>query len=500
MFWKILSTRRSRTLEKNLLQPRKAQEEVLKKILDQVKGCKIAADLRLDGVRGMNEFLKTVPVTEYDFYQNYISEILKGKRDILFQGRPVRIAQTGGTTAKPKLLPLSRHLIWSYRQFNLDMALRYMVDSGNHDIFSDKIFLVAANPESVKMNGCPVGFITGIMAQIAPWILRRRFVPGMAVIKNPKMQQKIEQISQEGYIHRNRIHMAAGLTTYLMSAWNNLIRYAHEIEGRDYCIGEIFPHLKVAFHGGSTYGLYLERMRALAGSRVDHRNVYSAAEGPIAFQFGAASPGLAPALDAVFFEFIPAHDAEKEYSDTVMIDEVECGKPYYLLLSTQGGLLRYKIGDMVEFIQNNPPLLSVLGKTSDQIDLSAEKMGVAQATLAIQKASLALNLNILNFMVCPKAQIHRDDKIAHEWIIEFESEPKDLQAFRDELEKHLFSCNPLYQELRNHDFALASPQITVVPAGTFQRYIEGEFNYGQQKILHMHNDRSTAEMLLSYGR
>ena len=375
-----------------------------------------------------------------------------------------------------------------------------MADSENFDLFSGKIFIVASNPEVEKVNGVPIGFIAGIMAQIAFRPIRRKFVPGIHVIRNPNMEEKLEQITSEGYQFRNSVCISAGLTTYLMSGWVNLIRQMHELGGRAQKIEEIFPHLKVAFHGGSTYDLYLDRMRNLAGDGIDHRNVYSAAEGPIAFQFCGDSPGLALALDGVFFEFIPQSEAECESPEVLLVDEVKCHTPYYILLTTQGGLLRYQIGDLVEFIQTDPPLLRVLGKSSEEIDLSAEKIGVDQAARAIRQACRATHASLVDFMVCPRKATSEYDKIAHEWTIEFETPPAQMDDFRRELEEALFSLNPMYQQIREHNFALGPPSIKTVPMGTFQRYAEQELSYGQQKIVHMHMDRETVDKVYSYVR
>jgi hypothetical protein len=498
--WQGLARRRSQTIRENLSNPVKAQESVLKKILRQTKDCKVGIEFGLDRVRTIDEFRNFVPVTQYTFWKPHIANIIDGGRSIMFEGLPSRIAQTGGTTSAPKRIPLSTQLIRSYRQFNLDMALCYMEDSGNYDILSGKIFIVASNPEVEKLNGIPVGFIAGIMAQIAFWPIRRKFVPDIHVIRNPNMEEKIKQITEQGLQFRNNVHMAAGLTTYLMSGWVNLICRMQELEGQDQNINEIFPNLQVAFHGGSTYDLYLDRMQNLAGDGIDHRNVYSAAEGPIAFQQSGDSPGLTPALDGVFFEFIPQSDVESDSPETLLIDEVKSHTPYYILLTTQGGLLRYKIGDLVEFIQSNPPLLKVLGKSGEEIDLSAEKIGVDQAARAVRQACNATHAILVDFMVCPKGPASDFEKIAHEWTIEFEKPPAQIQEFRTELEKALFKLNPMYQQLREHNFALGEPIITTVPVGTFQRYVEQELSYGQQKLVHLHMDRVTVDKVISYVR
>jgi hypothetical protein len=262
-------------------------------------------------------------------------------------------------------------------------------------------------------------------------------------------------------------------------------------------VADILPKLRVIFHGGTTFNLYSSEIHRLTGDAIDHRNIYSAAEGPIAFQPSGDSPGLMPAVDQVFFEFLPVSTDQTGDSQTVLLHEIECGVPYYILLTTQGGLLRYKIGDQVEFIQKHPPLLKVLGRIEDQIDLSGEKMPVDEAAGAIARVDSTQRLKVKDFIVCPAADRQGHVQIAHEWIIESERRPADIAAFRDLLETELFERNERYRDLRQRGFQ--QPTITFVANGTFQRYTENYLVYGQQKMLHMHNDRMMAEQLLEHA-
>lgn len=500
MIWGRLAQWRCRALDRQLTRPMVTQQQALRRALAQIGSCRIARDLGLQGQDNIATFRRRVPVTDYRFYQPYVDAALAGRPSILFRGVPLRIAQTGGTTERPKRLPLNRALIQSYRQFNLDMVFRYMTESGRYDILDDRFFVVAANPaEERTANGVPIGYISGIMADIAPGLLKRRYVPGIGVIRNPDMGEKIRQICEIAYRHRGRVRAAFGLTPYLMASWTNLVEYAERQEGRPRMIGEIFPGLRVAFHGGTTFDLYRQRMRRMSGPGIAHRNVYSAAEGPIASQLMSDRPGLVPTLSGVFFEFIPDGQADAAVPDTLLIDEVETGMTYYLVMTTQGGLLRYRIGDRIRFTETRPPLFVVLGKPEDQIDLSAEKIGVQQASEVLSEAATVMGIRISDFLVCPVAGTLENVQLAHEWILECEPEP-DAEQFAEELERRLSRRNPMYQQLREHDFSLGPPRLTFVPSGTFHRYLLSELRFGQQKMLHMHNDRQVADRVLRRAR
>ena len=501
MIWRILSTIRNRSIKKNLLNVAAVQKSLLTKIFRRLEGCRIANDYALDRSVSIDEFRQFFPVTDYHFYKPYIEKILNGEQSVLFSGRPVCIAQTGGSTSDPKQFPLGKHLIRSYRQFNLDMAFCYMQDSGNYNILSDRLFLVVASPNSTLSDqAIPVGRATGVMAQIAPAILKRRYVPKMSVILNQEIGKKIAETIDQALLNKDHVRMAAGLTPYLMATFNNLIIRTQQ-EGHDIqAINQIFPNMKVAFHGGTTFNLYSETMSRLTGGTIDHRNVYSAAEGPIAFQYTGSSPGLVPALDAVFFEFLPVMSLDHTDHETLLLDEIECNIPYYILITTQGGLLRYRIGDQVEFVSKNPPLMRVLGRIEDQIDLSGEKMCVGEASDALSKTARFLGLIITDFIICPALSGLEEGNVRHEWIIESNAVPNDLTAFGSVLEENLFKHNNRYQQLRNQEFALSTPEFRFVSNGTFQCYMEQEMIYGQQKLFHMHNDRVCAERLIQYDK
>jgi len=498
VIWRRLARWRCRQLDRHLADPARTQARVLARALAEIRGCRLATDLGLTGREDVQAFRRRVPITDYRFYEPYVDEVIAGGRSIMFRGAPVRIAQTGGTTGKPKRLPLNRALIRSYRQFNLDMVFRYMVESGRDQILDDRILAVAANPAADHTAaGAPIGFITGIMADIAPGLLQRRYVPSIDVIRNPDMAEKIRLTCQQGYEARKRVRVALGLTPYLMTTWTNLLDHAEEREGRRSGIADLFPELRVAFHGGTTFDLYRQRMERLTGPAIDHRNVYSAAEGPIAAQHSGDSPGLTPTLSGIFLEFIPEAQAEEKEPETRLLHEVDVGETYYLVMTTQGGLLRYRIGDRVCFIDSDPSRLVVLGKTGDQIDLSAEKLGVDLASAVLAEAAEALGVWVLDFLVCPVRGTLQDEQLAHEWIVEVESQP-DPASFRREVEERLCRLNPMYRELRERDFSLGPPRFTFVPPGTFQRYQEAALHFGQQKMMHMHNDRELAEALLKH--
>jgi len=499
LIWRYLARWRCRQLDRQLADPTRTQERVLARALAEIRGCRLANDLGLTGREDVQAFRRRAPITDYRFYEPYIDEVIAGGRSIMFRGAPARIAQTGGTTGKPKQLPLNRALIRSYRQFNLDMVFRYMVESGEDQILDDRIMAVAANPAADHTcTGAPIGFITGIMADIAPGPVQRRYVPSIDVIRNPDMAEKIRLTCHQCYEARGRVRAALGLTPYLMTTWTHILDHAEEREGRRSAIADLFPELRVAFHGGTTFDLYRQRMERLSGPGIDHRNVYSAAEGPIAAQHSGDSPGLTPTLSGIFLEFIPEAQADEKDPETRLLSEVEVGETYYLVMTTQGGLLRYRIGDRVRFIESDPPRFVVLGKTGDQIDLSAEKIGVDLASAVLAEAGETCGVCVLDFLVCPAHGSLENKQPAHEWIVEVETRP-DLASFRREVEERLCRHNPMYRELRERDFSLGPPRFTFVPSGTFQSYQESAFHFGQQKMMHMHNDRELAEALLKHS-
>ena len=501
MIWPALAKRRVNQIEYNLSRAGETQSRLLSQILKTLEGCELTRQYGLDRQTAPDVFAKSVPITTYADYEGLVARALQGHVNVLFPGHPVCIAQTGGTTSQPKLIPLGRQLIKSYRQFNLDMAFKYMCDSGAKDIFSGKIFLVAANPSAEHSDrGIPIGRVTGIMASIAPYLLRRRYVPGLSVIRDTDTLQKIRKTTEAALVFRDHIHVAAGLTPYLISAWEDIQNKARQQNLGTTTIGELFPRLSVAFHGGTTFDLYQERIRRLTGPSVDHWNVYSAAEGPIAFQYAQDIPGLMPFLDGVYFEFVPEEASVDDASKSLGIEQVSCGVPYQILLTTQGGLLRYRIGDVVEFLSLDPPLFRVIGRKEDHIDLSGEKLSSDLAERALARVCREFGLTINDFLVCPKVSPEGQYEIAHEWIIECCVQPENSHDLCLALDRELAHVNYRYAQLREHGNTLGEPALKLVPPGTFARYMLAEMGYGQQKIVHMNNDRRVAERVLSHAK
>lgn len=495
---KWLARARMRRVARQLAAPHATQSALLQTILAKLHGTRIARDLGLAAVHDPDTFRAVVPVTGYPFYAPYIKAIEEGERSVLFRGRPAWIGQTGGTTGQPKPVPIGRDLLRAFRRFNRDMMFRYAVERGHFDLLGGRMFLIAATPSGQRAAcGVPYARATWFMARSAPWLVRRRYVPDIAAVAARDPGEKARRTRSEGWRQRTAIRVAAGMTPYLLSAWEHLLDHARELGDPQPELARILPNLRVAFHGGTSFGLYQARMASITGDAIDHRNIYAATETPIAYQWTQDDPGLVPALDAAFLEFLPDGQEGEQHPRTQLINEVETGVPYTLLLTTRGGLLRYRIGDRVMFTSLDPPRFEVMGREQERLDLSDEKLSVEQAEEALAEAGRASGIVVADFVVCPAADAAGRPRLAHQWIIETDAPPADVAQFGAALEATLGARNPRYAELRGSDAILEPPQLTFVPPGTFRRYMESTLTYGQQKVLHLQPDRARITALLA---
>jgi len=489
---------RMHRIARQLAAPRATQEATLQTILCNLRDTRQARDLNLPTTLDADSFRAGVPVHDYAYYAPYINAIAQGERSVLTRDAPVWMGQTGGTTNDPKPVPVNRDLLRAYRRFNRDMLFRYAVERQRFAFLDRRLYVIAAIPTGEKTaGGTPLARATSIMTRSAPWFMRRRYVPGNAAQTGLDAKQKVSRACTDGWRHRELIRMAVGMTPNLLSAWEHLLEHARNRGMDDPVLSDVLPNLQVAFHGGSSFSLYQSNMQAMTGNTIDQRNVYASVETPIAYQWSQDDPGLVPALDVAFLEFLPEDQEAAPHPHTRLIDEVETGVAYSVLLTTRGGLLRYRIGDRVMFTALDPPRLKVLGREVERLDLCGEKLNVEQAECALAEAGSRCAATVADFAACPAVDSAGDPRIAHQWVIETETPPPDATRFAAALDTALGACNPWYATLRVEDALLEEPEVIFVPPGTFRRYMDHCLTYGQQKVLHLQPDRSRIDALLA---
>jgi hypothetical protein len=269
-----------------------------------------------------------------------------------------------------------------------------------------------------------------------------------------------------------------------------LLKRVLEKTGKDN-ITEVWPNLEVYFHGGVSFSPYREQfLRYIPSGQMNYMETYNASEGFFGLQDRSDSEELLLMLDyGIFYEFLPLDQLEEEYPKTLSLEEVKKGENYALVISTNGGLWRYIVGDTIKFTSLNPYRIRITGRTKNFINAFGEELIIDNAESALEVACKKCNAIVTEYTAAP-VYIDEKDQAAHEWYIEFESEPSNLDYFKDTLDNALKSLNSDYEAKRYQNMILKSPILHPVPKGTFYSWLKSKGKLGgQHKVPRLSNHR-----------
>jgi hypothetical protein len=337
-----------------------------------------------------------------------------------------------------------------------------------------------------------IGDVSAIVLRKMPGIAKARHCPDMDIALLPDFEEKLEKIAQAA-IHED-IRMIAGTPTWIIL----LLRRALALTGAAHAL-EVWKNLQIYVHGAVSFTPYRKRFEALIpSSDFIYQETYNASEGYFAAQSDFKEKDLLLFLDnGNYYEFLPMEEWNKEYPKAIPLEAVETGKNYAMVVSTNSGLWRYKIGDTVMFTSTHPYRLRITGRTKQYINTFGEKLIVANTDKALARACSELQAVIREYTVAP-VYFEQGKSGGHEWIIEFERAPADLHRFARRLDGHLKAVNADYETKRTKSMALQPLRIHAVPPGTFYRWmkVRGKLG-GQHKVPRLSNQRSFVDGILA---
>lgn len=436
-----------------------------------------------------------VPVRTYEDHHPYIDRVLKGEQNILTAEPPEWIATTSGTTGATKYIPLSSTAIrGSYRKGSwLSLACLYN-RKPDIQVFASKNLLVGG---SIKGNypglGIPYGDISAIMIRTIPKALQYFYIPDMELATHTNYEEKIEKIAQLAARERD-ITVLGGVPT-----WNlPLFRRILEIHGGDNML-DVWPNAQAFKHGGVNFGPYRQQFEELfPKDDFVFQEIYNATEGFFAVQDRHDLRSMLLLLtNGIFYEFLPFEDFQQgDYSGMVDLSGVEKGKVYVMVITTNAGLYRYPMGDLIEFTHTAPYRLRILGRTQEFINAFGEDLLRAEAEDALQSACAAHPCEVADFTIAPRYTELKGAGL-HEWFIEFSSPPADLVGFRTALDQALQARNYNYAAKRLNDFGMRQLRVYVLPQGFFRDWLRERGKLGgQHKVPRLANHREFAEGIL----
>jgi hypothetical protein len=441
-------------------------------------------------------FKNQVPLFNYDDLQPWIEKIIVGGKNVLWPGETRWFAKSSGTTSdKSKFIPVtSESLDTCHYQGGKDLMALYLEQKPKSNICLGKTLSVGGTyrPDGQK-NNVLCGDLSAILMDNLPFWARFMRVPDISVALLDEWEEKIERISRET-IKENVVALAG------VPSWTLIIlRRILEITGKKNIL-EVWPDLELFIHGGVSFTPYRDQFQELIPSeKMNYWEVYNASEGFFAMNDGSGSDDLLLLLDyGVFYEFIPLDELSKEKPGAVSIDEIEIGKNYALVISSNGGLWRYLIGDTVEITSTQPVRLKISGRTKHFINVFGEELMVSNADQAIGIACQKSSASVREYTVAP-IYLGNDHSGGHEWLIEFSRAPKDLEQFTKDLDEALKAANSDYEAKRYQDLILNFPVLRVARENLFYDWLKQKGKLGgQNKVPRLFNRRDYLDELLKF--
>ncbi|WP_405211534.1 GH3 auxin-responsive promoter family protein [Dokdonia sp. Asnod2-E02] len=474
--------------------PAEVQEELRAKLIDKAKDTEIGKKYDFRSIRSYNDFAQTIPITSYEENQAYIERSRKGESNILWPTPIKWFAQSSGTTnARSKYIPVSPESLEDcHYAASKDLLCMYLNNNEGSHLFSGKGLRLGGSKQLYQDNGTVYGDLSAILIDNMPFWAEFSSTPNHDISLLSDWEVKMQAIVDETI--QQDVTSLAGVPSWMLVLLNNVL----ETTGKD-SILDIWPNLEVYFHGGVNFDPYLNQYQKIIPSdSFKYYEIYNASEGFFAIQGQNDSKELLLMLDyGIFYEFIPMNTYGTLDQKIIPLSEVEAGVNYAIVITTNAGLWRYKIGDTVRFTSTSPYKIKVTGRTKHHINVFGEELIIENAEQALKKATLETGCEIKDYTAAP---IFMDgkEKGAHEWVIEFKKPPRDMSAFNARLDLALQEVNSDYQAKRFNNTTLNAPKIHAARENLFYDWLrENNKLGGQHKVPRLSNKRDFIEALLN---
>ena len=467
--------------------PIETQQKVFKSLLDQAKNTLFGTDHHFNEIKTFADFAKKVPVRDYEELKPYVDKMVQGEKNILWPGKPLYFAKTSGTTSGAKYIPLTKQSMPFHIKAARNAILSYIHETANADFVSKKMIFLQGSPILEVKNGIQLGRLSGIVAHFVPKYLQKNRMPSWQTNCIDDWETKVDAVVDETI--NQDMAIISGIPSWVQMYFEKL----QTKSGKK--VGELFKNFNLFIYGGVNYEPYRAKFENLIGRKVDSIELFPASEGFFAYQNSQKDKGMLLLLNAgIFYEFIKSNDFFTENPSRCTIGEVELNINYVLIISTNAGLWAYNIGDTVQFTSLKPYKLIVSGRIKHYISAFGEHVIGKEVECALNEAMQNTHVRVNEFTVAP--QINPASGLPfHEWFIEFENEPDDLEVFAQLIDKAMQKQNSYYYDLVSGK-VLNQLKIQKVQKNGFQVYMKsiGKLG-GQNKVSRLSNDRKIADLL-----
>jgi len=467
------------------------QQTVFEQLIKGGTKTEFGKDHSFDMIKSHENFVKQVPIRDYEAFKPYIEKIKEGKHNVLWKGQPIYLAKTSGTTSGVKYIPITKDSIPNHINTARNALLCYMAETGNTKFADGKLIFLSGSPELGRVGGVPTGRLSGIVNHHIPAYLRGNQLPSYETNCIEEWETKLDKIVEETI--NEDMTLISAIPPWMQMYFDRLI----EKSGKK--VGELFPNFSVMVQGGVNFEPYKAKLFESIGRQIDCIEMFPASEGFFAFQDSQKTPGLLLNTNSgIFFEFVPAAEIFNDNPTRLTLKDVKIGENYALIITNNAGLWAYNIGDTVKFVSTDPYRLIVSGRTKHFISAFGEHVIGEEVEAALMKAAMEENIHVTEFTVAPMISSDKG-KSYHEWFIEFENTPADLNGFAAKIDDNLRKKNVYYDDLVGGNI-LDKLKISVVQKNGFIDYMKSVGKLGgQNKVPRLSNDRKLADELKHFS-
>lgn len=467
--------------------PIAAQEKVFSSLIFSAKNTVFGKKHGFSKITSHKDFVKAVPITDYEGLRVFIDQAVGGKKDVLWPGKPAYFATTSGTTSGAKYIPISKDSMPYHIICARDAILAYIKERANTSIINGKMIFLQGSPELKKVGDIPLGRLSGIVAHHIPGYLKKNQLPSFSTNCLEDWEVKINKIVEETLVEK--MTLISGIPPWVQMYFEKI----HEKTGR--LIKDVFPDFNLFIYGGVNYDPYRKAIGSLIGKKIDSIELYPASEGFIAYQDSQKKQGMLLCVNhGIFYEFIPVDSFFEETPSRLLLADVCLGVNYVIVLSTNAGLWGYNLGDTIKFVSLSPYRIIVTGRIKHFTSAFGEHVIGEEVEKSLQLSIAKFSGSIVEFHVAPQVS-PKNGLPYHEWFVEFGEKPKNLTLFAEDINVNLCGINSYYNDLIVGR-VLQPLVLREVPKNGFRKYMAsiGKLG-GQNKVPRLANDRKIAEKL-----
>ena len=476
--------------------PLEVQNELFAKLIARGEQTVFGKEYDFRSIKNPEQFRDRVPVQKYEQLFPYIERLMRGEQQVLWPSEITWFAKSSGTTnARSKFIPVSPEALEDcHFKGGKDLISIYVNNYPDSRMFTGKGLAIGGSHQINEFDPSAssyYGDVSAVIMKNLPLWAQIIRTPSLEVALMDKWEEKIEKMAR--ITMEENVTSLSGVPTWTIL----LIQRIMELKKTDNIL-EIWPNLEVFFHGAVSFTPYQALFEQLIPSpSMRYVETYNASEGFFGIQDQTNSKDLLLMLDyGIYYEFIPFEDIEKENPAAIGLEDVEIGRNYAMIITTNAGLWRYNIGDTVIFTSKNPYRIKISGRTKHFINAFGEEVIIENAEAAITEACKATNAVIDNYTAAP-VFIENDKKGRHEWIIEFRRDPNNADDFNRILDERLRKINSDYDAKRYRDMALIAPLVHHVPQGTFYEWMKKRNKLGgQNKVPRLSNSREYVDSIM----